>query len=33
VLRFEFEDNVRIRAAEVISDLARLATLDLAVLA
>jgi RNA polymerase sigma-70 factor, ECF subfamily len=32
-LRFEFDDAGRIRAAEVISDPARLATLDLAVLA
>jgi len=33
VLRFEFDDSGRIRAAEVISDRARLATLELAVLA
>jgi len=31
VLTFEFDDSGRIRAAEVISDPARLATLDLAV--
>jgi hypothetical protein len=32
VLRFEFDDGGRIRAAEVISDPGRLTTLDLAVL-
>jgi hypothetical protein len=33
VLRFEFDDAGRIRAAEVVSDPARLATLELAALA